>query len=189
LRKEEIRPELQVVAFRKAIHASQGWAFHLNLRTPKDFSVNEQPSERPRKPAPQLSDYPHRVSEIIRFGDLDPQGHVNQAVFLTYFESGRVAMFRDPDLGIGVPGITYVMVRMEVDYLKELRWPGNLEVGTGISEFGRSSFKAAQAIFRDGICVATGRATLVCMDLATRRATPLPDEAVARLSRWKLAGV
>jgi len=160
--------------------------------------VNDQPAERPKntdtrntekKPAPQLADYPHRVAEIVRFGDLDPQGHANQAVFLTYFESGRVAMFRDPDLSVGVPGITYVMVRMEVDYMKELRWPGNLEIGTGVAEFGRSSFKAAQVIFRDGVCAARGLATLVCMDLKTRRATPLPEAAIARLSPWKMKGV
>jgi acyl-CoA thioester hydrolase len=153
---------------------------------PGESIVNDQPAERPRKPAPQPADYPHKVSEIVRFGDLDPQGHVNQAVFLTYFESGRVAMFRNPDLGIGVPGATFVMVRMEVDYLKELHWPGTIEVGTGIAEFGRSSFKAAQAIFRDGVCVATGRATLVCMDIKTRRSIPLPPAAIERLSQWKL---
>ena len=148
--------------------------------------MNDQPPDRPRRAEPRLADYPHRVGEIIRFGDLDPQGHVNQAVFLTYFESGRVAMFRNPDLSIGVPGITYVMVRMEVDYIKELHWPGSLEIGTGVAQFGRSSFKVAQAIFRDGACAAMGRATLVCMDLQTRRATPLPEEAIARLNPYKL---
>lgn len=150
--------------------------------------MNHQPSPRPPRPAPQIEHYPHRVAEIVRFGDLDPQGHVNQAVFLTYFESGRVAMFRNPDLGIGVPGITYVMVRMEVDYVSELHWPANIEIGTGVAEFGRSSFKVAQAIFRDGVCCAIGRATLACMDLQTRRATPLPEEAIAKLSCWKYAG-
>jgi len=150
--------------------------------------VKDQPAERTRKPLPQLADYPHRVAEIIRFGDLDPQGHVNQATFLTYFESGRVAMFRNPDLSIGVPGVTFVMVRMEVGYLKELRWPGNLEIGTAVVEFGRTSFKAAQGIFHDGMCAATGRATLVCMDLKTRKATPLPQAAIERLSPWKLKG-
>jgi Thioesterase-like superfamily len=84
--------------------------------------VNDQPVPRAAKPTPQLADYPHRITDNIRFGDLDPQGHVNQAVFLTYFESGRVAMFRNEDLGIGVPGLTFVMVRMEVDYMKELHW-------------------------------------------------------------------
>ncbi|MBN8965575.1 MAG: acyl-CoA thioesterase [Rhizobiales bacterium] len=124
-------------------------------------SVTDQPSERARKPAPQLADYPHQITDNIRFGDLDPQGHVNQAVYLTYFETGRVAMFRMPDLGIGVPGLTFVMVRMEVDYIKELHWPGTITIGTG-------------------------RATLVCMDKTTRKSTPLPEAAIARLSQWKL---
>jgi acyl-CoA thioester hydrolase len=159
-----------------------------NRHAAKEFSVNDQPTDRPRRPAPQLADYPHRVADVIRFGDLDPQGHVNQAVFLTYFESGRVAMFRNPDLGIGVPGATFVMVRMEIDYVKELHWPGTIEIGTGVSEFGRSSFKVAQAIFRDGACAAMGRATLVCIDLATRKPRPLPEEAIARLSQWKHGG-
>jgi acyl-CoA thioester hydrolase len=75
---------------------------------------------------------------------------------------------------------------MEVDYVKELHWPGHIEVGTGVTDFGRSSFKVAQAIFRDGVCCSLGRATLVCMDLKTRRATPLPEEAIARLDPWKL---
>jgi acyl-CoA thioester hydrolase len=151
--------------------------------------VNDQPARPARKPAPQLAEYPHRVTDNIRFGDLDPQGHVNQAMFLTYFETGRVAMFRNKDLGIGVPGLTFVMVRMEVDYIKELHWPGTLDIGTGVAAFGRSSFKVSQAIFRDGVCAAAGQATLVCMDVKTRKATPLPQEAIARLSPWKLQEV
>ena len=75
------------------------------------------------------------------------------------------------------------MVRMEVDYLKELRWPGKLEIGTAVVEFGRTSFKAVQGIFHDGVCAASGQATLVCMDLKTRKATPLPQAAIERLSR------
>ena len=150
--------------------------------------MNDQPSQRPQRPVPQLIDYPHRVNDICRFGDLDPQGHVNQAVFLTYFESGRVGMFRNKDLGIGVPGVTFVVGRMEINYLRELNWPATIEIGTGVAEFGRSSFKVAQAIFRDGVCCATGLATMVCMDIATRKSTPLPDEAIAKLSQWKYKG-
>jgi acyl-CoA thioester hydrolase len=149
--------------------------------------VNDQPPpERARKPTPKLADYPHRVIDSIRFGDLDPQGHVNQAVFLTYFESGRVAMFRTEDLGIGIPGLTYVLARVEVDYVRELLWPGTVDIGTGVAEFGRSSFKVAQAIFRDGVLCSTGRATLVCMDKTTRKSTPLPQAAIDKLSPWKI---
>ena len=128
------------------------------------------------------------MTDIIRYADLDPQGHVNNAVFATYFESGRVAMFRDPDLGIGVNNATYVLVRQEIDFLSELRWPGNVEIGTGVAEFGRSSFTVAQTIFCGEVCAAAGRATLVMMDMTTRRARPLADEAIARLQKWKYRG-
>ena len=147
----------------------------------------DQPAPRPA--APQLDFYPHRTDENVRFRDLDPQGHVNQAVFNTYFESGRVGMFRDPDLGIGVPGATFVAARMEVNYLRELRWPAAIQVGTGVAEFGRSSFIVAQAIFDAGACAATARATMVCIDLSTRKPRALPEEAIERLSRWKYRGL
>jgi acyl-CoA thioester hydrolase len=150
--------------------------------------VSDPSTTRPRRPLPRFADYPHRVTDIIRYADLDPQGHVNNAVFATYFESGRVAMFRDPDLGIGVNNATYVLVRQEIDFLSELRWPGNVEIGTGVAEFGRSSFTVAQTIFCGDVCAAAGRATLVMMDTTTRRARPLADEAIARLQKWKYRG-
>ena len=141
-----------------------------------------------RNPAPQLADYPHQVTDIVRFGDLDPQGHVNNAVFSTYFESGRVAMFRNADLGIGVADATFVLVRQEIDFLRELRWPGNVVVGTALAELGRSSFTVVQAIFSGEQCVAAGRATLVMIDKAARKPRPLPPEVIARLEQWKYRG-
>lgn len=150
--------------------------------------MTEQPAAKPRKPTPKLADYPHRVRDMIRYADLDAQGHVNNAVFSTYFETGRVAMFRDPDLGIGVLNATYVLVRQEIDFLAELHWPGEVEIGTALAEFGRSSFVVTQTIFRGETCAAAGRATLVMLDTVTRRARPLTPEAMARLEPWKYRG-
>ena len=154
----------------------------------KDLPVTDRSAPPSRRPPPRIEDYPHRTTDIIRYGDLDPQGHVNNAVFATYFETGRVAMFRTSDLGIGVPGATFVLVRAEIDFLKELHWPGTVEIGTSVAAFGRSSFTAAQAVFRDGVCAAAGRATLVFLDLASRRSRPLPEDLVAHLSQWKYRG-
>jgi acyl-CoA thioester hydrolase len=142
-----------------------------------------------RRPQPRLDDYPHRVTDIIRFADLDPQGHVNNAVFATYFESGRVAIFRNRDLTIGVPGGTYVLVRAEIDFLQELRWPGTVEIGSAVEKFGRSSFTVIQVVFHEGVCAAFGRATMVCIDTATRRAQALSEEQIAKLSQWMYRGV
>jgi acyl-CoA thioester hydrolase len=150
--------------------------------------VTDQPTVRARKPVPQLAAYPHRVKDVIRFADLDPQGHVNNAVFATYFESGRVAMFRTPDLGIGIANATFVLVRQEIDFLRELHWPGNVEIGTALAAFGRSSFTVVQTIFNGDVCAAAGRATLVMMDTTTRKPRPLTPEAIARLEPWRYRG-
>lgn len=151
--------------------------------------MTDQKPAQPRKAVPQLADYPHRVRDVIRFGDLDAQGHVNNAVFATYFESGRVALFRNSDLGIGVDNATYVLVRQEIDFIKEMHWPGDVEVGTALAQFGRTSFVMMQAIFNDGVCTAAGRSTLVMLDTTTRRARALPPEAKARLEAWQYRGV
>jgi len=149
--------------------------------------VPEQPKS-PRHPMPRLEDYPHRATDLVRFADLDPQGHVNNAVFSTYFETGRVAMFRRPDLSIGTPGKTFVLVRQEIDFVQELHWPGTVAIGSAIAAFGRTSFTVAQVVFHGDVCAATGRATLVFLDLATRRPEPLPQEQIARLSPYKYTG-
>ena len=144
--------------------------------------------DRPRKATPQLADYPHRVTDVIRFRDLDPQGHVNNAVFATYFETGRVAMFRNEDLGIGVDNATFVLVRQEIDFLRELRWPGEVVIGSALAALGRTSFTVAQAIFHNGACAAAGRATMVMLDKTTRRPRPLAPAEIARLEQWKYRG-
>ena len=125
------------------------------------------------------------MNDVIRFGDLDAQGHVNNAVIATYFESGRVVMFRNADLGIGVPGATFVLVRQEIDFMRELRWPGSVVIGTALAELGRSSFTMAQAIFESDQCAAAARATMVMLDAANRRPLPLAPEVIAHLSQWK----
>ncbi len=113
-------------------------------------------NDKPAKVLPRLADYPHQVRDIIRFRDMDAQGHVNNAVYSTYFETGRVAMFRNPDLSIGVLGATFVLARGEIDYLSELRWPGDLVIGTAVKEFRRRSFVVAQAVFQGETCAASG---------------------------------
>ena len=84
------------------------------------------------------------------------------------------------------PGTTSVLARLDINFLKELHWPGSVEIGTGVAEIGRSSFTFLQAIFRDGECAATGRATMVMIDATTRRARPLPEQAIVRLEALRV---
>jgi acyl-CoA thioester hydrolase len=128
------------------------------------------------------------VSDVIRYGDLDRQGHVNNAVYSSYLEAGRVAIIFDRDHGLQAPGATSVLARIEIDYLNELRWPGMVEIGTAVAAIGRSSYTFAQAVFHDGTCAATARATLVLIDTTTRRSRALPPLLMERLERLKARG-
>jgi acyl-CoA thioester hydrolase len=144
----------------------------------------QKSSQKPPRPAlPRIEDFPIRVPDTIRFADMDRQGHVNNAVYPTYFETGRVLRIYDPEDGLQVEGCTTVLARIEIDFLRELRWPGTVEIGTGIADIGRSSYVFAQAIFHDGACAARARSTMVLIDRSTRKARPLPTELVARLER------
>jgi acyl-CoA thioester hydrolase len=118
----------------------------------------------------------HFQTENVRFSDTDLIGHVNNVAFAALLESGRTA-FAHSHLFAHLPdgGLT-VMARVEIDYRRELHWPGRVDIGTCISAIGRSSYAMGQGIFLGESCFATGRTTIVLIDRETRRSTPLPGE-------------
>jgi len=148
--------------------------------------LNDQPSARPARVLPRLAQFPGQTRDIIRFGDLDPQGHVNNTVFATYFETGRVMLLREPNNLLNPRGATSVLARLDINFLREMHWPGEVTIGTGTTRIGRSSYTFLQAIFQDGQCAATADATMVMIDATTRKARPLPADAVERLERLRI---
>jgi acyl-CoA thioester hydrolase len=150
-----------------------------------------QEQSKPQSPAPpRLADFPRRGTDTIRFADCDPQGHVNHAKFATYMETSRAGIIRDSDHPLLVEGATSVLVRLEINYLREMHYPGTVEIGSAVTEIGRSSYVFAHALYRgDGQCAATGRVTMVLIDRETRRSRPLPPELIERLKGLQMSAV
>ncbi|MXP22376.1 acyl-CoA thioesterase [Gordonia sp. HNM0687] len=130
---------------------------------------------------PHVEDYPAHVTEKVRYADTDRQGHVNNAVFATFLESGRVAVLYDPQAPLAQPGTSFVIARLELDFRAEMTWPGDIVVGTRVASLGRSSIVLEQGIFQGDTCVATAKTVIVAFDESTRRSRPLPESAVAIL--------
>jgi acyl-CoA thioester hydrolase len=128
-----------------------------------------------------LDGYPLRTFDTVRYGDTDRQGHVNNAVFSTYLESGRVALLLDPAAPLADPGAAFVIARLTLDFLGEITWPGRIDIGTGVAAVGRSSVVLRQGLFQAGSCVATGESVIVQVDLGTRRSKPLSAATIRRL--------
>ena len=133
---------------------------------------------------PRLEDFPYRLTDNVRFADLDPNQHVNNAVYATYFETGRVALMKDHSYGLMPEGITWIMVRLDMHFRAELRWPGTIEMGLGVSKFGRTSVTFDQVVFSEDKCVASAQAVTVLIDESTRKPKPLTPDILANFQRW-----
>ena len=144
----------------------------------------------PVRPAatPRLEDFPYRLTDNVRFADLDPNQHVNNAVYATYFETGRVTLMKDRSYGLMPPGLAWIMVRLDIHFRAELRWPGTIEMGLGVSKFGRTSVTFDQVVFSKGKCVASAQSVTVLIDETMRKPTPLTEEIIANFQRWLRRG-
>jgi acyl-CoA thioester hydrolase len=116
--------------------------------------------------------------DIIRFGDLDVLGHVNNVAYMVYFETGRVAFLEQ----LGTPprdrehGPVFVLAHIAADYIEELYYPGRVDIGTALRHVGNSSFHLGHGIFVDGHCKAVATSVIVQVQGRPLRTVPLTDE-------------
>jgi len=115
----------------------------------------------------------------IRYGDLDPQGHVNNAVFLTYLEHARVAYIRQLGLwdGRSFLDIGFILARVELDYRAPIQLTDNVEVGVCTSRLGNKSLDMEYLIReREGeLIFAEGKTVQVAYDYQQGITIPLLD--------------
>jgi acyl-CoA thioester hydrolase len=133
-------------------------------------------------PTPTLTDYPLQTCEKLRYADTDRQGHVNNAIFATMLETGRVELLYSPDQPLFDDGCAFVIASLHLDFLGEINWPGQVQIGTRVATIGRSSLTLEQGLFQEDKCVATARTVIVQMNESNRRAQSLSEAAVHRLA-------
>jgi acyl-CoA thioester hydrolase len=127
--------------------------------------------------------YPLHTFEKIRYADTDRQGHVNNAVFHTCFETGRVELLYDPQKPLYDPDGSFVIAHSNVDYLGEIKWPGTVEIGTGVAKVGTSSIRILQGLFQNGTLVATSETVIVHVNNEKKISKPLSDMARIALAQ------
>jgi acyl-CoA thioester hydrolase len=122
----------------------------------------------------------------IRWGDLDALGHVNNIYFFQYCESARIAYFdaigidrfrRKPTDGPG-------MVSANLNFRRQLRYPGLVRVTANTTAIGDKSFTLHYTIrdASDNAIVADGDSVCLWVDYEIAKAMRLPDAFVARIA-------
>ena len=116
----------------------------------------------------------------VRYGDLDPQGHVNNAKFLTYIEQGRVFYLKQLKLWEGGTFLNMgiILADVQITFKKAVQFGDPLRVGVRISRLGNKSLTSEYQLedARDGSLFATGSSVLVAYDYQEKRSVSIPDE-------------
>lgn len=122
----------------------------------------------------------HWTEIPVRFRDLDPLNHVNNAVFFTYFEEARISFIRHvPVLRKSMrENKSFVLAKAEIDYIKPIELTDKeITVGSSVESFGNSSLEGIQAIYskHGKELKAIARTTGVWFDLDRNRPSRLPE--------------
>ena len=124
--------------------------------------------------------------ERVRFGDLDAMRHLNNVVFLRYFETARIAFLRhlapehDPSAPEKDP-FGLIFAECHVLYRSPVVFDELVAVACTVGEVRRSAFRVDFRMTVEERLAAEGHGWLVGFDYTSQAATPLPGELRSRL--------
>ena len=131
--------------------------------------------------------YKHWCTDTVRFSDQDAAGHVNNVALCAYLETARLTFMREVGMmAVREDGVRGISAGMNVSFLAESHWPGQVELGSGVIGIGTSSITIGSAAFKDGVCIAAAEMTVVRL----KGSTPHPIDPVFRtaLENYRLKG-
>jgi len=114
----------------------------------------------------------------MRFRDLDPMGHVNNAVYLSYCELARTQFYMKHHFKRSLHEIDFILAHAEIDYVSAAEWGDEIQVAVWPSKIGTTSFTLSYEITekRTGRLLARSSSVLVSYDYDKRQPKPIPPE-------------
>jgi acyl-CoA thioester hydrolase len=137
-----------------------------------------------------MSDFRFYHPVEVRYGDLDPQGHVNNAKHLTYFEQARVAYMIE--LGLFTKDQSFmqigvILADVHITYFEPIYFGQNINVGVHAAKFGTKSMTWAQNIVDadTGKELAKGEVIIVTYDYKEGKTIPIPQQWRERIIEFE----
>ena len=116
----------------------------------------------------------------VRYGDLDPQGHLNNAKYFTYTEQARIAYVKELGLwnGGSFLDIGIILAEATMTFKAPILWGQPIRVGVRVNRLGNKSFDVIYSIqdFDTGLEHARGSTIQVTFDYHTSQTIPIPKE-------------
>ena len=125
---------------------------------------------------------PIRIEREVRFRDLDAMGHVNNAVYATYLEEARAALYRSV-LGMTLAEADTVLAHLSIDFLRPITLESPFEVLLWTGPLGSSSIPMEYELRVAGDLMATAETVQVVIDRETGAPRPIPAQWRPRLDQ------
>jgi acyl-CoA thioester hydrolase len=141
-------------------------------------------------PDPDKQQKPHfhfHLSMQVRFRDVDAMGHVNHAVYFSYFEMARCEYWMSLLKRKRLNEIDFIVVRAECDYRRATEYGGWLDVFAAVTEIRNSSFVMAYEIRERGTrrVVATGSTIQALFDYPRHRTRAIPLSLRQKIEKFE----
>jgi len=114
----------------------------------------------------------------IRWGDMDAMGHVNNTIYFRYMEQARISWFDRIGARPQPNGEGPVIINASCTFIRQLVYPGTVEVRMYAGGAGRSSFETWMEMrpsYAPDVVYAEGAAKVVWVDFPREKSTALPD--------------
>ena len=123
----------------------------------------------------------------VRFRDLDAMGHVNNSVYFTYFEQGRIHFARQIFKMYEPSQFTFIMAYISCDFLKPVKLSSRVILHMWVKNIGTKSFDYGYKLVDradESIVYAAGESVQVCYDYQTEKSIQVPETMRAKLSEY-----
>jgi acyl-CoA thioester hydrolase len=126
----------------------------------------------------------HEMNMLIRWGDMDAFGHVNNTVYFRYMEQARIEWITSLGYSFSSGDESMLMINGFCNFHQQLAYPGELVLKTYIGAIGRTSMDVYTSMVlttQPDSMVAVGGATMVWVDLQSGKSAPWPDHLLNKL--------
>ena len=139
--------------------------------------------------ATRFQRYPFTHKQYVAWGDMDAFSHLNNVVYVRYFENARVEFFRHLNAWANKPNPEDgpVIVNLSLQYRKQVRYPAELSVTLGVSRLSNRMFTFVCSIFDEsGECVHTATADFMWIHFIEAMPIKIPAEVIKAFEPYRV---
>ena len=138
-----------------------------------------------------MNRWPVSLRLPVQWGDMDSFQHVNNVMYLRWFESARIAYMERAGMMDRMPEIGPILARQTIDYRFPLVYPDTVLATATVTKLGNTSFTMGLRLASErqgGRVAAEGEAVTVMFDYRKNGKVPLGEALRARIEALEAGG-